>query len=72
MNDKGDFKEQSVINMQRAVCSGRLTLLDYHEKYKELKMAEYRGIDDGSSCVRGEENYLNIIQVCANLCTVWL
>lgn len=61
MNDKGDFKEQSTINLQKAVRSGRLTLVDYYEKHKELKVAEYRGIDDGSSCVRGEEDYLNII-----------
>lgn len=54
MNDKGDFKEQSTINLQKAVRSGRLTLVDYYEKHKELKVAEYRGIDDGSSCVRGE------------------
>lgn len=53
MNDKGDFKEQSTNNLQKAVRSGRLSLPDYYEKQSGLKSAEYRGVDDGTSCVRG-------------------
>lgn len=54
MNDKGDFIKQSINSMQRAVRSGRLTISDYYEKENKLKSAEYRGVDDGSSCLRGE------------------
>lgn len=53
MNDNGNFREQSTKNMQRAVCSGKLTIPDYFDKEIELKIAGKYGIDDGNSCLKG-------------------
>lgn len=57
MDNQGNFREQSVTNMQRAVYSGEMTIADYYERQTELRVAESSGIDDGSSCTRG--NYLS-------------
>lgn len=53
MDNEGNFKEQSLTNMQRAVYSGELSVADYYERQIELKMAESSGVDDGSSCTKG-------------------
>ncbi|XP_065223512.1 zinc finger-containing ubiquitin peptidase 1-like isoform X2 [Planococcus citri] len=53
MDNKGNFKEQSIKNMQKAVYSGELTVMDFYEKQNELKIAENIGLDDGSSVVKG-------------------
>lgn len=53
MDNQGNFREQSVTNMQRAVYSGEMTIADYYERQTELRVAESSGIDDGSSCTRG-------------------
>ncbi|XP_012278423.1 zinc finger with UFM1-specific peptidase domain protein isoform X2 [Orussus abietinus] len=53
MDNQGNFKEQSVTNMQRAVYAGEMSVADYYEKQIELRVAESSGIDDGSSCTRG-------------------
>lgn len=53
MDNQGNFKEQSVTNMQRAVYAGEMSVADYYEKQIELKAAEHIGIDDSSSCTRG-------------------
>ncbi|BES91636.1 Peptidase family C78 [Nesidiocoris tenuis] len=52
MDNEGNFKEQSLTNMQRAVYSGELSVADYYERQIELKMAESSGVDDGSSCTK--------------------
>ncbi|XP_024215180.1 zinc finger-containing ubiquitin peptidase 1 [Halyomorpha halys] len=52
MDNEGNFKEQSLTNMQRAVYSGELSVADYYERQIELKMAESNGVDDGSSCTK--------------------
>ncbi|XP_073991950.1 zinc finger-containing ubiquitin peptidase 1-like isoform X2 [Rhodnius prolixus] len=52
MDNEGNFKEQSLTNMQRAVYSGELSVADYYERQIELKMAESTGVDDGSSCTK--------------------
>lgn len=52
MDNQGNFRQQSLTNMQRAVCSGELTITDYYEKQMELRMAENYGIDDQSSCTK--------------------
>ncbi|KAL1123488.1 hypothetical protein AAG570_002568 [Ranatra chinensis] len=52
MDNEGNFKEQSLTNMQRAVYSGELSVADYYERQIELRMAESSGIDDGSSCTK--------------------
>lgn len=53
MDNQGNFREQSLTNMQRAVCSGELTITDYYERQQELRQAEHSGIDDQSSCTKG-------------------
>lgn len=53
MDNKGNFKEQSIKNMQKAVYAGELTVMDFYEKQNELKIAETIGLDDGSSCLKG-------------------
>ena len=58
MDNQGNFREQSVTNMQRAVYAGEMSVADYYERHFELGIAENSGIDDGSSCTRG--TYLRI------------
>lgn len=53
MDNEGNFKEQSLTNMQRAVYLGELSVADYYERQIELKMAESTGVDDSSSCTKG-------------------
>lgn len=57
MDNEGNFKEQSLTNMQRAVYSGELSVADYYERQIELKMAESNGVDDGSSCTKGNYHH---------------
>lgn len=52
MDNEGNFREQSLTNMQRAVYSGELSVADYYERQIELRMAESSGVDDGSSCTK--------------------
>lgn len=54
MDNQGNFREQSVTNMQRAVYAGEMTVADFFERQIELRVAESSGIDDGSSCTRGK------------------
>lgn len=54
MDNQGNFREQSVTNMQRAVYAGEMSVADFYERQIELKAAEHNGIDDGSSCTRGK------------------
>lgn len=57
MDNEGNFREQSIKNMQKAVYSGELTVSDFYEKQIELKMAETCGVDDGTSCLSGNYYY---------------
>ncbi|KAJ8983641.1 hypothetical protein NQ317_019560 [Molorchus minor] len=52
MDNQGNFREQSVTNMQRAVYAGEMSVADYYERTLDLKAAESCGIDDGSSITR--------------------
>lgn len=61
MDNQGNFREQSVTNMQRAVYAGEMSVADYYEKQIELKAAEHNGIDDGSSCTRGNVIIQNVL-----------
>lgn len=77
MDNQGNFREQSVTNMQRAVYAGEMTVADFFERQIELRVAESSGIDDGSSCTRGKcdlhhkkpskENLRNIMYSLAGL-----
>ncbi|XP_076275679.1 zinc finger-containing ubiquitin peptidase 1-like isoform X2 [Rhynchophorus ferrugineus] len=52
MDNQGNFREQSVTNMQRAVYAGEMSVADYYERQLDLKAAESCGVDDGSSVTR--------------------
>ncbi|XP_065339015.1 zinc finger-containing ubiquitin peptidase 1-like isoform X2 [Cloeon dipterum] len=52
MDNQGNFREQSMTNMQKAVYAGEMSVSDYYEKQCELKTAEQNGVDDGSSCTK--------------------
>nr|XP_008196849.1 PREDICTED: zinc finger with UFM1-specific peptidase domain protein isoform X1 [Tribolium castaneum]XP_975082.2 PREDICTED: zinc finger with UFM1-specific peptidase domain protein isoform X1 [Tribolium castaneum] len=52
MDNQGNFREQSVTNMQRAVYAGEMSVADYYERTLDLRAAESCGIDDGSSITR--------------------
>ncbi|XP_071517423.1 zinc finger-containing ubiquitin peptidase 1-like isoform X3 [Panulirus ornatus] len=53
MDNEGNFSQQSLSNMQRAVYAGEMTVADYYERQIELKVAEKNGVDDGRSCTKG-------------------
>jgi len=53
MDNKGNYKQQVMTNLQEAVSSGQLSVYDYYEKIYEIKMAESKGLDTGESCTRG-------------------
>ncbi|XP_050304424.1 zinc finger-containing ubiquitin peptidase 1-like isoform X2 [Anthonomus grandis grandis] len=52
MDNQGNFREQSVTNMQRAVYAGEMSVADYYERQLDLKAAESSGVDDGNSVTR--------------------
>ncbi|XP_066140266.1 zinc finger-containing ubiquitin peptidase 1-like isoform X1 [Euwallacea fornicatus] len=52
MDNQGNFREQSVTNMQRAVYAGEMSVADYYERQLDLKAAEHSGVDDGNSVTR--------------------
>ncbi|KAJ8963876.1 hypothetical protein NQ314_005312 [Rhamnusium bicolor] len=52
MDNQGNFREQSVTNMQRAVYAGEMSVADYYERTLDLRAAESCGVDDGSSVTR--------------------
>lgn len=52
MDNQGNFREQSVTNMQKAVYAGEMSVADYYERQLDLRAAESCGIDDGSSATR--------------------
>lgn len=53
MDNQGNFREQSLTNMQKAVYAGEMSVADYYERQIELRTAEMNGVDDGSSCTKG-------------------
>lgn len=59
MDNQGNFKEQSVTNMQRAVYAGEMSVADYYERTLDLRAAENSGIDDGSSVTRSIVSIFN-------------
>ncbi|KAL6262101.1 hypothetical protein P5V15_007202 [Pogonomyrmex californicus] len=73
MDNQGNFREQSVTNMQRAVYAGEMTVADFFERQIELREAESNGIDDGSSCTRGLVPKVRAIsQACSNVVNTWM
>lgn len=53
MDNKGNYNQQTMTNLQEAVSSGQLSVYDYYEKIYEIKMAESKGLDTGTSATRG-------------------
>ncbi|XP_011495521.1 PREDICTED: zinc finger with UFM1-specific peptidase domain protein-like [Ceratosolen solmsi marchali] len=78
MDNQGNFREQSVTNMQRAVYAGEMSVADYYEKQIELRVAENSGIDDGSSCTRVKQlsglvpKVRAASQACSNVVNTWM
>lgn len=60
MDNEGNFSQQSLSNMQRAVYAGEMTVADYYERQIELKIAEKNGVDDGHSCTKGRSKCVAI------------
>ncbi|CAG9865121.1 unnamed protein product [Phyllotreta striolata] len=52
MDNQGNFKEQSVTNMQRAVYAGEMSVSDYYERTLDLRASESCGVDDGTSVTK--------------------
>lgn len=52
MDDQGNFREQSLEAMQKAVYAGEMSVADYYERQIGLRAAESHGIDDGTSCTK--------------------
>ncbi|XP_063985146.1 zinc finger-containing ubiquitin peptidase 1-like isoform X3 [Diachasmimorpha longicaudata] len=73
MDNQGNFREQSVTNMQRAVYAGEMSVADFYERQIELKAAEHNGIDDCSSCTRGLVPKVRAVsQGCSNVINTWM
>ena len=53
MTDGTPYKKQYEKNLEKAVASGSLSVVDYHEKKTGFKQATARGVDDGLSCTKG-------------------
>lgn len=74
MDNKGNYNQQTMTNLQEAVSSGQLTVYDYYEKIYEIKMAESKGLDTGESATRGQflfllfnTNYMIILRITIHL-----
>lgn len=52
MDNDGNFHQQSISNMQKAVYTGEMSVVDYYERQTELRQAERSGMDDGRSVSR--------------------
>jgi len=53
MDNKGNYNQQTMTNLQEAVSSGELTVYDYYEKIYEIKIIVSKGLDTGESSTRG-------------------
>uniref|UniRef100_A0A2L2YQB0 Zinc finger-containing ubiquitin peptidase 1 n=1 Tax=Parasteatoda tepidariorum TaxID=114398 RepID=A0A2L2YQB0_PARTP len=53
MDNQGNFREQSITNMQKAVYAGEMSVADYYNRQVELCIADRDGVDDGHSCTKG-------------------
>ncbi|KAL5240661.1 hypothetical protein ACI65C_008071 [Semiaphis heraclei] len=58
MDNKGNYNQQTMTNLQEAVSSGELTVYDYYEKIYEIKIAESKGLDTGESATRDLIEYI--------------
>ena len=47
------YKKQYEKNLEKAVASGSMSVVDYHERKTGFKQATARGVDDGNSCTKG-------------------
>lgn len=73
MDNQGNFCEQSVTNMQKAVFAGEMSVSDYYERQLELKNAENNGIDDGRSSTKGLVPSIKAVsQASSNVINTWM
>ena len=52
MDEQGNYVEQGVTGLRKAVASGRMSVVDYYEKKHAIAESERDGVDDGSSVTR--------------------
>jgi len=52
MDEQGNYVQQSVNGLRKAVVSGKLSVVDYYEKSHAMAQSERSGVDDGSSVTR--------------------
>lgn len=52
MDNEGNYRQQSLSNMQKAVYKGELSVVDYYERQVDLKQSEQSGVDEGHSVTR--------------------
>ncbi|XP_050531992.1 zinc finger-containing ubiquitin peptidase 1-like isoform X2 [Daktulosphaira vitifoliae] len=58
MDNKGNYNQQTMANLQAAVSSGEMSVYDYYEKMYEIKIAESKGLDTGASATRDLIEYI--------------
>ena len=52
MDEQGNFVQQSVNGLRKAVVSGKLSVIDYYERQHLVAQSERSGVDDMSSATR--------------------
>ena len=52
MDEQGNYVQQSVSGLRKAVVSGKLSVVDYYERSHAMAQSEKSGVDDGSSVTR--------------------
>ena len=53
MKDGTPYKKQYEKNLEKAVASGDMTVVEFHERKNGFKQADSKGVDDGTSCTKG-------------------
>jgi len=59
MDEQGNYVQQSVSGLRKAVVSGKLSVVDYYERSQAMAVSERSGEDDGSSLTRNVTRLLN-------------
>ena len=52
MDEQGNYVQQSVSGLRKAVVSGKMSVVDYYERSQAMAESERSGEDDGSSLTR--------------------
>lgn len=57
MDEQGNYGQQAARGLRRAVYTGELSVRDYYERRIGLRRAESDGIDDSTSCTKGNRKH---------------